>query len=214
LVIQLIQSVDRIQASHLGLFSAASLRSVVSGLTDKGRWSLHILERPAFSFLPLSATPGFLPLSDKGSPERKGNIPTLEEWRVLWSAWDLVTLHMIPRVMLHEKPIDLRHKCLFYIGHIPTLVDFLFLFLLIPGSCRFLDMLLSKAIGGGPSEPSHFWDIFEVCPNRITRRRSMLFTLFIIREVLTLMSMIQTTVTYVLCRASYYPLFNHVIETL
>ncbi len=99
MVIQLIQSVDRIQASHLGLFSAASLRSVVSGLTDKGRWSLHILERPAFSFLPLSATPGFLPLSDKGSPERKGNIPTLEEWRVLWSAWDLVTLHMIPRVM-------------------------------------------------------------------------------------------------------------------
>lgn len=32
---------------------------------------------------------------------------------------------MIPREMLHHKPIDLRHKCLFYIGHIPTFVDML-----------------------------------------------------------------------------------------
>ena len=29
---------------------------------------------------------------------------------------------MIPQEMLHQKPIDLRHKCLFYIGHIPTYV--------------------------------------------------------------------------------------------
>jgi len=29
---------------------------------------------------------------------------------------------MIPHEMLHQKPIDLRHKCLFYIGHIPTYV--------------------------------------------------------------------------------------------
>jgi hypothetical protein len=27
---------------------------------------------------------------------------------------------------------------------------------------RFLDMLLHKAIGGGPSEPKYFWNIFEV----------------------------------------------------
>ena len=26
----------------------------------------------------------------------------------------------LPPEMLHQKPIDLRHKCLFYIGHIPT----------------------------------------------------------------------------------------------
>ncbi len=49
-----------------------------------------------------------------------GNIPTLEEWDKLWAAWDMVTLQMIPQEMLHQKPIGLRHKCLFYIGHIPT----------------------------------------------------------------------------------------------
>ncbi|KIY53993.1 hypothetical protein FISHEDRAFT_63194 [Fistulina hepatica ATCC 64428] len=52
---------------------------------------------------------------------------------------------MIPPEMLLQKPIDLRHKCLFYIGHIST----------------FLDMLLHKSIGGGASEPSFFWKIFE-----------------------------------------------------
>jgi hypothetical protein len=31
-------------------------------------------------------------------------------------------LQMIPRNLLHVKPIDLRHKCLFYIGHIPAYV--------------------------------------------------------------------------------------------
>ncbi|PBK74139.1 hypothetical protein ARMSODRAFT_986213 [Armillaria solidipes] len=73
------------------------------------------------------------------------NIPTLNEWKTLWSAWDLVTLKMIPQEMLLQKPIDLRHKCLFYIGHIPT----------------FLDMLLSKAVGGSATEPAYFWNIFE-----------------------------------------------------
>ena len=175
LFVQVTQSIDPVQASHLKLFSTASLRSVISFLTDEGLWSLHILEKPAFSFLPLSVTPSFPSVSDNGASESKGNIPTLEEWRVLWSAWDLVTLQMIPRALLHEKPIDLRHKCLFYIGHIPTLVD-AFLFFLYSFYVRssFLDMLLSKAIGGGPSEPEHFWDIFEVCP--ISPHWSMLLT--------------------------------------
>ncbi|EPQ54993.1 hypothetical protein GLOTRDRAFT_60878 [Gloeophyllum trabeum ATCC 11539] len=52
---------------------------------------------------------------------------------------------MIPPGMLHQKPIDLRHKCLFYIGHIPT----------------FLDMLLSKTTGEDGCEPRWFWNIFE-----------------------------------------------------
>lgn len=30
---------------------------------------------------------------------------------------------MIPTSMLHEKPINLRHICLFYLGHIPTFLD-------------------------------------------------------------------------------------------
>ncbi|EGO00865.1 hypothetical protein SERLA73DRAFT_105312 [Serpula lacrymans var. lacrymans S7.3] len=52
---------------------------------------------------------------------------------------------MIPKHMLHQKPIDLRHKCLFYIGHIPT----------------FLDMLLSKALQEPNTEPKNFTVIFE-----------------------------------------------------
>ncbi|KDQ55037.1 hypothetical protein JAAARDRAFT_37574 [Jaapia argillacea MUCL 33604] len=47
--------------------------------------------------------------------------------------------------MLHQKPIDLRHKCLFYIGHIPT----------------FLDMLLSKTLNEPHTEPAYFTKIFE-----------------------------------------------------
>ncbi|EIN06452.1 hypothetical protein PUNSTDRAFT_105460 [Punctularia strigosozonata HHB-11173 SS5] len=52
---------------------------------------------------------------------------------------------MIPREMLLQKPIDLRHKCLFYIGHIPT----------------FLDMLLAKQLGEPNTEPKRFMSIFE-----------------------------------------------------
>ncbi|KAL1681839.1 C-type lectin protein [Schizophyllum commune] len=87
------------------------------------------------------------------TPTPLGNIPTEAEWESLWRAWDLVTLSMIPPAMLHQKPIDLRHKCLFYIGHIPT----------------FLDMLVDKAErlagkenkGSRPSEPAYFWNVFE-----------------------------------------------------
>lgn len=35
----------------------------------------------------------------------------------------LQTLSMIPRDLLHTKPIDLRHICLFYLGHIPGFLD-------------------------------------------------------------------------------------------
>jgi hypothetical protein len=50
-----------------------------------------------------------------------GPVPSLEEWRQLWAAWDLVTLKMIPREAMHEQPIPLRNPLLFYVGHIPTL---------------------------------------------------------------------------------------------
>ncbi|KAF8629899.1 hypothetical protein AX15_003254 [Amanita polypyramis BW_CC] len=143
--LKIIQSTDPVIASHLALFSTASLRPIHSSVTEKGRWAFHVLEKPAFTFSPLTVFPTFFPASNGVLDGKKGNVPTLEEWRNLWFAWDFVTLRMIPPEMLHQKPIDLRHKCLFYIGHIPT----------------FLDMLLSKAIGGGPSEPKHFWNIFE-----------------------------------------------------
>ncbi len=48
-------------------------------------------------------------------------VPSLEEWRKLWEAWDMVTTKMIPREALMEKPIPLRNPLLFYLGHIPTL---------------------------------------------------------------------------------------------
>ncbi|TFK44450.1 C-type lectin protein [Crucibulum laeve] len=136
-------STDPVHAQQLFTISLASLRSVYA-LPLSSTHTLHVLERPAFSFLPFSKKPTFTPDNVTHS-KLGGNIPTPEEWRTLWSAWDLVTLQMIPQEMLHQKPIDLRHKCLFYIGHIPT----------------FLDMLMSKAIGGGPTEPKHFWNIFE-----------------------------------------------------
>ncbi|CAK5265600.1 unnamed protein product [Mycena citricolor] len=135
-------STDPLQASRLNTFAVAGLRCVLSAVSESGHESVYILERPRVVFPPLSSAPSYSPCAKK--PET-GNIPTLGEWQNLWRAWDLVTLGMIPQEMLLQKPIDLRHKCLFYIGHIPT----------------FLDMLLSKSIGGSPTEPAYFWDIFE-----------------------------------------------------
>ncbi|KAL0956005.1 hypothetical protein HGRIS_002180 [Hohenbuehelia grisea] len=131
--------------THQSPFSLAALRPVYHLLSNDGKHIMYILERPPVTFPLLSATPSFNPLPCKDLCSTKPNIPTLAEWQSVWAGWDLVTLGMIPQEMLHQKPIDLRHKCLFYIGHIPT----------------FLDMLLSKSIGGGPTEPKHFWNIFE-----------------------------------------------------
>ncbi|KAF7315228.1 hypothetical protein MIND_00037200 [Mycena indigotica] len=129
-------------ATHLLAFTMANLRSVLSMTSTCGDYNIYVLERPTVVFPPASRTPSFSPSFRFATT---GNIPTVEEWKTLWRAWDLVTLQMIPPEMLLQKPIDLRHKCLFYIGHIPT----------------FLDMLLSKAIGGSPTEPGYFWNIFE-----------------------------------------------------
>jgi len=47
--------------------------------------------------------------------------------------------------MLHVKPIDLRHICLFYLGHIPT----------------FLDIHLSRVLQQPHTEPEHYKYTFE-----------------------------------------------------
>lgn len=52
---------------------------------------------------------------------------------------------MIPQEELLEKPIKLRNACIFYLGHIPT----------------FLDIHLTKATGGAPTDPSYYPQIFE-----------------------------------------------------
>ena len=54
---------------------------------------------------------------------KKFGVPSMRDWEALWNAWDFVTLRMIPASMLFEKPIDLRHICLFYLGHIPAFLD-------------------------------------------------------------------------------------------
>lgn len=120
----------------LNTFSDNGLRSIYSVRSANGDLTLHCLEYPQVSFPPL------LPPTSSYSPF---GVPTIDEWHNLWAAWDLVTLDMIPKEMLHEKPIDLRHKCLFYIGHIPT----------------FLDMLMSAALKEPNTEPKNFTLIFE-----------------------------------------------------
>ena len=154
-------STDPIRAHQHRIFSLTGLRAIFS-TSAAGCCTLHVLEKPSFVYAPLSHT---ISRSLAPSPEgTSGNIPTPEEWQTLWASWDLITLQMIPQEMLHQKPIDLRHKCLFYIGHIPTYVclgcyNLNVIELLFP--LRFLDMLLSKSIGGGPTEPKYFWNIFE-----------------------------------------------------
>jgi L-histidine Nalpha-methyltransferase / hercynylcysteine S-oxide synthase len=72
-------------------------------------------------------------------------LPTIGDWEALWAAWDIVTLEMLPREELLEKPIKLRNACIFYLGHIPT----------------FLDIQLSRVTQEPPSDPAYFCDIFE-----------------------------------------------------
>ena len=77
-------------------------------------YSLWLLERPPFAFPRL--VPNALSSSSFG-------VPSLQHFQEMWAAWDFVTRKMIPDSMLLEKPIDLRHICLFYTGHIPTFLD-------------------------------------------------------------------------------------------
>lgn len=51
----------------------------------------------------------------------------------------------MPEKELLSKPINLRNCCMFYMGHIPT----------------FLDIYITKAIQGLPTQPAFFHDIFE-----------------------------------------------------
>ncbi|KAL8630666.1 hypothetical protein Q9189_003589 [Teloschistes chrysophthalmus] len=94
---------------------------------------LHVLARPTFGF-PLK------PAAYAAEP-----VPSFDEWTKLWAAWDLVTQRMLPDGEVLSKPIKLRNSCVFYLGHIPT----------------FLDIHLTKATGGQPTEPSVYQKIFE-----------------------------------------------------
>ena len=94
---------------------------------------LHVLTKSTFSF-PLRA-----------ETYAATAVPTLYEFEQLWAVWDTVTRHMIPNEELLSKPIELRNCCLFYLGHIPA----------------FLDIHLTKATNGVPTDPSIYHRMFE-----------------------------------------------------
>ncbi|KAI0755095.1 hypothetical protein C8Q80DRAFT_1094925 [Daedaleopsis nitida] len=124
------------------LFTAANLRPIHRWTDSESHYSLWLLERPKFSF-PLLKWPT---ASDSQTAARSPfSIPTVEEWNDMWAAWDFVTRQMIPPSMLFEKPIDLRHICLFYCGHIPA----------------FLSIHLSRLLQEPDTEPVEFKYIFE-----------------------------------------------------
>ncbi|SPO19840.1 related to TAD2 - tRNA-specific adenosine deaminase 2 [Ustilago trichophora] len=131
----------------LNLFDYAGLR-VVQRWSDKtDRYDIWLVEKPSFHFS--NSGVDVVSLASKVSSEASQaqgatkiddgwggsnldemaqkaallGLPSLRDWKTVWDAWNCVTLTMIPRDKLHEKPIDLRHICLFYLGHIPAFVD-------------------------------------------------------------------------------------------
>ena len=116
----------------ISLFSASNLRVIQKWTDPRGLYNLFLLERPPFHFPLNHQTTTAVSLESSAVPTAVSpqaqqlpspfNVPTVDEWEELWKAWDSITLGMIPPSMLHEKPIDLRHKCLFYLGHIPACV--------------------------------------------------------------------------------------------
>ncbi|KAL0579890.1 hypothetical protein V5O48_002137 [Marasmius crinis-equi] len=131
------------------LFAESNLRPIQRWTDTQSRYSLWLLERPAFTFPLLSSQ--FACNADGQLVKKKTyssspfGVPSAQEWGNVWALWDCITLHMIPPSMLYQKPIDLRHICLFYLGHIPA----------------FLDIHLSRLLEEPHTEPEHFKDIFE-----------------------------------------------------
>lgn len=72
-------------------------------------------------------------------------VPSVAEWQELWTAWDDIAKKMVPKEALLSKPIKLRNAVIFYLGHIPT----------------FLDIHLTRATDGKPTEPASYIKIFE-----------------------------------------------------
>ena len=96
------------------MFSDANLRPIQHWVDEDTGYALWLLERPPFSF------PRFRPTALSASPS---GCPSFQDFQDMWALWDFVTRRMIPDSMLLQKPIDLRHICLFYTGHIPTFLD-------------------------------------------------------------------------------------------
>ncbi|UZJ57003.1 hypothetical protein CBS101457_006323 [Exobasidium rhododendri] len=157
----------------LDIFDFAGLRVLNRWTDDEDRYDVWLVERPPFHFTSSRLMTGSRQdigagLSVAEANEMRGSwefdsdggagsnamkeptvqvswgLPSLADWEELWKAWNTVTLTMIPDAMLHDKPIDLRHICLFYIGHIPA----------------FLDIMLARNLKEPHTNP-HFSEIFE-----------------------------------------------------
>ena len=115
------------------LFTNANLRPIRRWTDTTSRCSIWLLERPPFTF-PLLKSP------DVAASSSPFSVPTVSEWKTIWSAWDMITMEMVSPQLLYEKPIDLRHICLFYFGHIPT----------------FMDIHLSRLLDEPHTEPENF----------------------------------------------------------
>ncbi|KAI0028266.1 hypothetical protein K488DRAFT_89904 [Vararia minispora EC-137] len=118
------------------VFTDADLRPIQRWVDADTGYALWLLERPPFAF------PLFRPTALASTPF---GCPAFADFQDMWAAWDFVTRKMIPDSMLLQKPIDLRHICLFYTGHIPT----------------FLDIHLSRLLQEPHTEPDGYKYIFE-----------------------------------------------------
>ncbi|KAF9464118.1 DUF323 domain-containing protein [Collybia nuda] len=124
------------ESDAFSLFVESNLRPIQRWTDSVGQYSLWLLERPPF-FFPLLKAP-----TKTSTPF---GVPSIQDWEQLWSVWDTITRRMIPPSMLFQKPIDLRHICLFYLGHIPA----------------FLDIHLSRLFKEPHTDPQEFKYIFE-----------------------------------------------------
>ncbi|KAF5597023.1 hypothetical protein FPANT_4177 [Fusarium pseudoanthophilum] len=88
-------------------------------------------------------------------------VPSLAEWKQLWSVWDLVTTRMISPDALMEQPIPLRNPLLFYLGHIPTLSESTLSSQTLANGEHSEDIHITRATNSKPSEPAYYHRIFE-----------------------------------------------------
>ncbi|KAE8190706.1 hypothetical protein CF335_g6287 [Tilletia laevis] len=149
-------------AERAALFQAAGLREVQAWTDQSGRYDVILVERPSFVLGSTDTMPHETLLDVLAQPEGKDKeestaygIPTWAEWEKTFKAWDTVTLGMIPREMLFEKPIDLRHICLFYLGHIPAFLDIhLSRYLQEPDTNKWFSSIFERGIDPQMDDPS------------------------------------------------------------
>ncbi|KUJ16343.1 uncharacterized protein LY89DRAFT_586353 [Mollisia scopiformis] len=115
------------------LWQTAGLREVNRWSASSDAYSVHLLTKNNMGF------------NTDPAVYARTVVPTMDDWKGLWTEWDTVTSRMIPETEMHEKPIKLRNACIFYLGHIPT----------------FMDIQLTKATKESPTEPTYYPQIFE-----------------------------------------------------